>query len=98
MIIAEKQHFKIGCAQHAGQRVGGGPTRRCFKYKGECASCSGKGTCLCVDCSGAGLIRCQTCNGKGTMTESNNCTHGKEPNSPHFYCSTHENSISQYHK
>ena len=70
------------------------------QYK-TCTTCSGNGTVssttTCTNCSGSGKITCTNCSGSGTIKTSNNCTHGFGPNSSHYYCPKHGNSVSQYH-
>ena len=55
----------------------------------------------CTACSGTGNITvqndCANCVGTGTIKTSNNCTHGKGPGASHYYCSSHGNSVYQYH-
>ena len=63
----------------------------------NCTSCAGTGRKTCSSCSGSGTKRCGTCNGQGTTTKTENCSHGRGPNSSHYHCSSHGNDVNQYH-
>ena len=76
-------------------------TTRCTNCSGSgtinCETCTGLGTVACSGCSGYGSTTCGNCGGNGTTTKAINCSHGCEPNSTHYYCSSHGSSVSQYH-
>ena len=64
----------------------------------KCNVCSnGITSMICSACDGTGQLKCDDCQGTGTVQESHDCTHGVEPEHPHYYCLSHENVISQYH-
>ena len=51
----------------------------------------------CSNCSNTGKLNHSTCDGTGSIKTSNKCEHEYNPDSDHFWCSNHGNSVSEYH-
>jgi len=58
-------------------------------------------TITCTTCKGNKTVtvtpNCGNCSGTGKVQTPTNCSHGRGPNSSHYYCSNHGNNVNQYH-
>ena len=77
------------------------PSGTCSQ-KAKCVACEGSGEKIipktCTNCNGTKKVTCNRCRGDGHTSQAYNCIHGQVPNSPHYYCVSHGNNISQHHK